>query len=142
MIPLDRLRRLTWSDPVLLVRVGVLVTIIRLALWLRPWPSLLRLVRRLPCTVWASAGPGDFSADRLAWAVRTSSRLVPSATCLTQSLALQCLLTAAGRRCSVEIGVAKNARGEFQAHAWVEHDGTALLSTPAEVTRYARSLTL
>jgi hypothetical protein len=102
----------------------------------------LRLVRWLPFSVLSLPPSRHLSADPLAWAVRTSSRLVPAATCLTQSLALQCVLTTAGRPCRVEIGVAKDARGKFQSHACVEHDGHTLLTTPTEVTRYARLLTL
>lgn len=126
----------------LLIRVGLLVAIIRIALWVRPWPGVLRLVRWLPSSVLSIARSRDFSADDLVWAVATSSRLVPFATCLTQSLALQCVLVTSDRSCRVQIGVAKDARGKFQSHAWVEHDGHPLLSTPVEVMRYARLLTV
>lgn len=142
MSPHGLLGRLGSSGHLLLIRVGLLVAIIRVALWVRPWPDVLRLVRWLPFSVLSFARSRHLSADHLAWVVRTSSRLVPAATCLTQSLALQCVLTTAGRPCRVQIGVAKDARGKFQSHAWVEHDGHTLLSTPVEVMRYARLLTL
>ena len=138
--PLRRFARLPSSERALLLRAGLVVAFIRLVLWTRPWPSVVRFVQVLPPL--PSLGAGPFSADRLAWAVRQSSRLVPAATCLTQSLALQCALTAAGLPSSVEIGVAKEPTGEFQSHAWVEHDGHTLLSPPADVMRYTRLLTL
>ena len=133
--------RLTRADWMLLIRIGLLVVVIRLVLSVRSWPSALRLVRALSAHL-SSVRSRRFSAERLAWAVRHSSRLVPAATCLTQSLALQCALTAAGLSSRVEIGVAKKPGGEFQAHAWVEHAGHTLLSTPAEVQRYLRLLTV
>jgi hypothetical protein len=133
--------RLTPADWVLLVRTGLLVAVIRLVLSVRPWPSALYLVRTLPTRL-SSSKSRRFSPERLAWAVRNSSRLVPKATCLTQSLALQCALTAAGLSSRVEIGVAKEPGGEFQSHAWVEHAGQTLLSPPVEVRRYSRLLTV
>jgi transglutaminase-like putative cysteine protease len=63
---------------------------------------------------------------RLGWAVQKTLRWVPGDTrCLTQSLALTILLTRRGIPSRVIIGV---RTGEtFGAHAWVEHDGQALL---------------
>ena len=133
--------RLTPADCVLLVGTGLLVAVVRLLLWVRSWPSALRLVRALPAHL-PSVRSRGLSAERLAWAVRHSSRLVPAATCLTQSLALQCALTAAGFSSRVEIGVAKEPGGEFQSHAWVEHAGRTLLSRRADVLRYSRLLTV
>ena len=142
LTPVRRFACLTSSDLMLLLHTGVLVAAIRVVLWMRRWPSALWLVQALPFSRLPSPRSRRFSPDRLAWAVRHSSRLVPAATCLTQSLALQCALTAMGLSSSVEIGVAKEACGKFQAHAWVEHDGRTLLSTPAEVLHYSRLLTL
>jgi hypothetical protein len=139
---LGRFAGLPSSDRGLLLRIGLLVAVVRVVLWTRPWPSALRLARALPFSRFYFPRSRQPSADRLAWAVRHSSRLVPAATCLTQSLALQCALTAAGLPSRVEIGVAKSASGEFQSHAWVEHDGHALLSTPTEIQGYSRLLTL
>jgi hypothetical protein len=138
---LRRFARLPSSERALLLRVGLLLAVIRVVLWTRPWPSVLRFVQALPPRL-PRLGAGPFSADRLAWAVGHSSRLVPAATCLTQSLALQCALTAAGLSSRVEIGVAKEPNGEFQSHAWVEHDGHMLLSPPVDVMRYTRLFTL
>lgn len=42
--------------------------------------------------------------------------------CLSRSLALWWLLCRQGIECDLRIGVCKNA-GQFEAHAWVEHQG-------------------
>jgi hypothetical protein len=76
------------------------------------------------------------SVDRLERAVRVASRVVPRATCLTQALALNHLLSRNGYTSIVRIGVAKED-GRFAAHAWVECGGTPLLSSVADVARYA-----
>jgi hypothetical protein len=47
------------------------------------------------------------------------------ATCLEESLTLWHLLRKQGHGAKLRIGVRKKAR-KFEAHAWVEHDGTAL----------------
>src|SRR5262249_26147483 len=101
---LRRFARLPPADRALLLRIGALVAVVRVVLWTRPWPRVLRLVRALPMVLRprheGARGCPDaardwyLSADRATWAVRHASRLVPAATCLTQSLALQCALTA------------------------------------------------
>lgn len=56
---------------------------------------------------------------RIAWAVTTAARFVPKATCLTQALAAQRLLRAAGHPSTIRIGVAREDDGRFLAHAWL-----------------------
>ncbi len=48
-----------------------------------------------------------------------------SITCLQESLLLWYLLQTQGIVAAIRIGVRK-PEGEFEAHAWVEHDGIAL----------------
>jgi hypothetical protein len=121
----------------LLLRAGILLAIYRIALWVVPWN---RMAVSRP-------SPGESRADRpsvqsLESAVRTARRLVPFATCLTQALALHHLLARAGYESSIHIGVAKSVGRGFEAHAWVEHAGVTLLSSPSEVAHYSRLLAL
>jgi hypothetical protein len=127
-----RFMRLSPSERSLLKRVVLLLTAIRIGLFLVPF-SLLRRV------LLAAAIPRDIvhvPVERLVWAVRVASRPVPAATCLTQSLALQFLLACSGRPSTVRIGVIKDGGSGFQAHAWVECAGQTLLDRPEEVARY------
>ena len=133
---LTGLRRLRPPDLLLLATAWLLVARVRLALWLLPWPRLMIVAstrhstrRRRP------------SVERLEWAVRRASRLVPRATCLAQALALNRWLHSQGRESIVQIGVTSDS-GQFAAHAWVEHDGLPLLSSAREIERYSRFLTL
>jgi hypothetical protein len=65
-------------------------------------------------------------ASRLARAVQRTLRLVPAdGRCLMQSLVLTALLARRGIDTKLLIGV--NQGGEFEAHAWVEYCGRALL---------------
>jgi hypothetical protein len=129
-----RLRRLVSLGPseIALLRVAFFMLVrMRIAVWVLPWGWLTApAARSIPML----ARPG---ADRLEWAIRAASRLIPRATCLTQALALQRLLSRYGYRSSVQVG-ARNADGRFGAHAWVEYEGGSLLSSPAEIAAFAR----
>ena len=98
-------RRLIW-------RTVFLVGAVRVALWLVPLRRLGRVTQvfeRLHFSI-----PAELSVSRLEWAVLAASRRVPMASCLTQALALQCLLARSGRFSEVHIGIRKDAVAGFQ----------------------------
>ena len=126
----QRLGSMAPAELALLLHAALLLARFRIALWLLPWRRVLAL---LP----PKAAPTPrFSVHRLEQAVRTASRVTPCATCLTQALALSHLLSRNGYAPFVQIGVA-NEHGRFTAHAWVECGGAPLLSSAADVARYA-----
>jgi Transglutaminase-like superfamily len=87
----------------------------------------LRLQRFAKLQGWATKmGRGAVAVDRLRWAVKVALRLMPSATCLCQALALQRLLARHGHPSELRIGVKKSNSG-FSAHAWLVHDGRVLI---------------
>jgi len=57
-------------------------------------------------------------------------------TCLAESLALWFLLGQQGIPAALRIGVRKKL-GDFEAHAWVECDGTALNQASEQHRHYA-----
>jgi hypothetical protein len=122
----------------LLLRALSLVTLIRLGLWVIPFNPLYRFLGRFFRTQELT----DCSPDRLAWAVHASARRIPCASCLTRALALQLLLGRAGQQSSIQIGIAKDKNGKFEAHAWIEWGGRILLNTPAEIDGYSRLTSL
>jgi hypothetical protein len=92
----------------------------RAALWFLSVDTVRRLSARVAR---GTAG----SAEQLVWAVKTVSRFLPQATCLTQALAAQALLSRSGFPSQVEIGVAKDDLHRLQAHAWVVCYGQVVL---------------
>jgi hypothetical protein len=128
--------RLAW-------RAWRLVAWVRFALWRWPYARVReRLVRRRLASRRASAlwvGDLDVASDpaTLAWAVRTAARRVPFASCLTQALALDALLTEVDLEASVVIGVARRPDGSFEAHAWVEHEGRVLIGGVPDLERFS-----
>jgi hypothetical protein len=116
---LIRFCELSSGDRVLLIRALLVVTVARIALWIGP----VAIARRAAAT--AAIGRRTHAVEDLTRAITVVSRYVPKATCLTQALAVQALLTRCGHRSHVEIGVAKHSR--FEAHAWVMCNGKVVL---------------
>lgn len=131
---LSRFAALPPSRRALLLRSLVVVPAIRLALAVMPLRRVHAYARKA-----AGAGrkPRRAEPDDLAWAVQTVGRRVPGATCLTQALALELLLTRSGHDARVEIGVAR-VNGHFEAHAWVETAAGLRLLEGTEPTRFKK----
>jgi hypothetical protein len=106
-----------FRELLVLLRAAILVSAVRLALWVVSFKKLRCVVNSL--TRVRFRPPNRYSADQLSWAVRSASRYVPRATCLTQALVLHILLRREGLQSTIRIGVRKDA-GHFEAHAWVE----------------------
>jgi hypothetical protein len=73
---------------------------------------------------------------QLAWAVARVSRHVPHASCLTQALALQLLLSRHGWPSRIHLGMGRDTTGAWQAHAWVECEGRVILGENGELGRF------
>jgi len=116
---LRKLAELPGAERWLLAEAALAVVLVRLGLWLLPFRLLRRGIDRLS-TRHAST---HFSPERIAWAVAVVSSYIPAATCLTQALAAQALLSRRGVSARLRIGVAKDPQGQFVAHAWLEHAG-------------------
>ena len=119
--------RLPIHDRLLLAEALLVVWGVRLGLWLLPFSTLSRLAAKFSSASHNPRGSDEEVVRRVAWAVRRSSKLVPSATCLTQALVGQMLLSRAGRSSRLYIGVAKDEAGGLKAHAWLECEGKIVL---------------
>jgi len=132
-----------WALPAnkrrLLLRAVALVAAVRIALWTLPF-RWVRLVAGRSRAV--SPELSTLHVEHLAWAVQAAARRIAGASCLTQALSLQYLMTLAGREAEVHIGVAKDSARGFEAHAWVEHGGAVILGDDGELGRYRPILAL
>lgn len=68
---------------------------------------------------------------KIARFVSVASGFVPRASCLVQALAGECLLRESGFDPSLHIGVKREHSETFEAHAWLEFDGTKVIGGPA-----------
>jgi hypothetical protein len=124
---LRKFLRLPSVERRLLIKAGFLLMGMRLALWLLAFPSLIRLVERLNHSRSEVLATDPLLVEKIAWAVQTSARYIPKATCLTQALAAQILLRRRGFQADLHIGVARDSSKQFQAHAWIVSDGKVII---------------
>ena len=83
-----------------------------------------------------SEGPGIEELKNLAHLADAAANHSPiRPACLTRSLALWWLLRRRGVTGDLRIGVS-NDDGEFEAHAWVEYEGTVINDSVASVQRF------
>jgi hypothetical protein len=94
---------------------------------LRTWQRITTRQRRGPPPAF---GEVAMVVQDVVWAVGLVSRTVPGATCLTQALAAQVLLSRHGCGSRLRIGVARAAAGGLVAHAWLESGGMVVLGGP------------
>jgi hypothetical protein len=83
---------------------------------------------------------GNAAERQIGWAVRVATRCVPDASCLPQALAAQVLLTWYGYASRLHIGVV--LEGRFEAHAWVECNGSIVVGGANESARYTPILAM
>ena len=130
----SRFLRRTPDERSLLVTAALLMAACRVGLWLLSFQRLTALLspsRRHAATAGAARRP-----DQIAWAVCAVSRYVPKATCLVQALTAKVLLERAGYSADLRFGAARNARDEFEAHAWVETAGH-IVTGGSDVERFS-----
>ncbi len=130
MRKLTKFLRLSAAEQFLLLRTVIIVAAIRVGLWVLPFRVVQRFTFRA-----REKKRSRYSVEQFIWAVRATSRYVPRATCLTQAIAAQILLMRAGYDPQVKIGVAKNEKKLFEAHAWLVL-GDKVLIGGMEVERY------
>jgi hypothetical protein len=135
--PLQRYRALDPQSRRIFRRAVVLLPLVRLSLRLRGYGrTYASLQKRLGP---ASEIPASAQADlqKNCRMVRAAVHYLPATfTCLEESLTLWFLLCQRGFQARLRIGV-RNDSGEFEAHAWVEHEGTALNQPEARHQHYA-----
>lgn len=126
MTPATKFWRMPITEKMLRGKTLLHIVAVRLALWVLPFRTVRNLAQRMAVR---SRRPGSrkVGLDRLIYAVVTTSQYVPGATCLTQALAAQILVSRYGYATRLNIGVAKVAPGPFEAHAWLEYDGVVIL---------------
>jgi hypothetical protein len=118
---------LSRQERLLLLRSFMVVSIVRLGLWIFPFPTIMRTLKRLKSRR-LRASCALHTIERLTWAVRVASRYVPQATCLTQGISGKLLIESCiDRDVGLQIGVRLNEQKRIEAHAWIECEGEVVL---------------
>lgn len=98
---------------------------IRIMLWIFHFSTVQNRVQKIACN-YNSTPKNTITMNRLRIMIVAASRYVPRATCLVQALAGYILFSQYGFNTSIKIGVLTE-NGEFEAHAWLEHDEKVVL---------------
>jgi hypothetical protein len=140
----ERLQRFSQLDSEargMFLRAALLLPLIRLSLWIRGFRATQRGLQDFSFFARPKEHISENSTgDRVAIAVRMVNAAAYHGrgrpTCLEKSLTLWWLLRQSGVSSSVRIGARVAERG-FEAHAWVECNGSALDEPSQEHRHYA-----
>ncbi len=139
---MERLRKfnsLPAAERRLLFQSLLLVSAIRLGLWLLTFYKVQRLLRWMTKRRSANSVPhrdGRPTVARIVWSVKVVSRYIPAASCLVQALAAHTLLNRQGYQASLRVGVAKGRQGELRAHAWVACQDNIVIGGAESASRF------
>ena len=107
----------------LLIKSMILIIFIRLSLYLFSFSRVKNISKRFSSSN-KNQKDGETIED-IVWSIRVASIFVPRATCLTQAITGQILLSRYHHPSNLKIGVMKE--DEFEAHAWLEIDDEIIL---------------
>jgi hypothetical protein len=124
------------SNRILLVLTFILLTAIRLGLWLLPFQNLFKMVTSISEGFLNSKAANQVRLNQITWAVNVSTRYMPGgAKCLARALTTQILMKWCGFEPKLRIGVAKNETG-LDAHAWIEYQGRIAIGNLPDLSRF------
>jgi hypothetical protein len=131
-LPRSQLRALTTAF--------ILLSLVRLGLWLIPFQRLYDwLKQRSQATAGTRVMPS--STDRpvrlVTWAVETSSEyMLGQPKCLAKALCVFFLLRRRGIDPVLRLGVMKEENSRLAAHAWIEVQGQVVIGALPNLTEY------
>ena len=123
------------GESFLIFRMALWVSLLSLAVKLRPLPRALELIAAKPKT--PAGNPVESSAEtmnRLACAMDLLLRtdlFVFKPICWKRAAVLHRYLTLSGIDSRIVFGVRRGAQGEVDGHAWLEANGAPILETTA-----------
>ena len=127
MYKVNKFLSLPFGRKKLLAQSLLLIWLIRIGLWTFSFERLNKWL--FSCDSEMSNGKTENwnEIEIISDAVRSSSRYVPRASCLTQAFAVAILLRRRGQHSQLKIGVNKDANEKFTAHAWIEINGQIII---------------
>jgi hypothetical protein len=109
---------------------------LRISLCVAPFPTLRCTLERVTRFMPTVSTNRSALLSRVTWAIESAARFVPRASCLAQALAAQALLARRAKPTSLYIGVTRNERSKFEAHAWVECENRIVVGGAESQGRY------
>ncbi|MGF7119199.1 lasso peptide biosynthesis B2 protein [Methanobacterium oryzae] len=109
--------KLNLDEQILLTRTLFLMWKIRLMLWILPFSYTKNFFLRNNEN---KSNESNYDVQKLVWAVEVSSIFVLKATCLVKAITGKILLSNENYDSRIKIGVLKDNKNNFEAHAWLE----------------------
>jgi len=112
------------QTPISILQYGralVVLILIRLGLSLFGFKRLERFMPHV------GRKAGSLNPWQISWSIKRTARYVPWASCLTQGIALQYLLSRHGESTVMCVGVKPDNQGKFTAHAWLLLDNQIII---------------
>src|SRR6056297_846923 len=101
------------------------VVIVRIGLWVTTYQRIYGwLVRPCPHDPQPER---EHTVARIVHAVERMARLIPDATCLTQTISAQAVLSWKGIPSTISMGLRKGSEDDLRAHAWLVWNGRIVL---------------
>ena len=128
-----KLSQLSWFERLLALRVVALLVLIRVGLWMLPFRRVQAFAKWTGKKV---SSRSRLTPEQLTSLVSVGAEYVPGASCLTQALVAQAMLSRFGYEPIVRIGVAREAGSGFEAHAWIEYEGRVIIGQVGKLERF------
>ncbi len=126
---------LSFEEKALIVRASCWLLFFRIGLFVAPTGLAKKWVRKGELCESVNPSVDGPAIHDIVRAIRRCKAYVPYATCLTQALTARKMLSRHGYDAVLKIGVARS-EGLFEAHAWVEVDGSVVLGRQPYHSRY------
>jgi Transglutaminase-like superfamily len=122
----------------LLISTFILLTLVRLGLWLLSFKTLQKLLSSISKAKPQYQEKHQISIDEITWAVEVSSLYTPGVKCLARALTCQVFMSRQGYESNLCIGVAKGEAGDLKAHAWLESRGQVVIGNVTDFSDFSQ----
>jgi hypothetical protein len=133
---LQKFNRLSRREKLLFLQTLLVLATVTLGLRALPWLKLQRLLLKMANWHARSAVRRRVSLQSISRSIRAASHYIPKATCLPQALTAQHLLVWNNYPANFQIGVAKDANGKLEAHAWVTSQNKIIVGGEQTTSRF------
>jgi hypothetical protein len=136
MNQLQKFHRLGGREKLLFLQAMLVLASVTLGLRALPWLKLQHLLLKMANWHARSAVRHEVSLLSISRSIRAASHYIPKATCLPQALTAQHLLIWNRYPADFQIGVAKDANGKLEAHAWVTSQNKIIVGGERTTNRF------
>jgi hypothetical protein len=133
---LQKFNQLSIPEKLLFLQTMFVLASVTLGLRAIPWLKLQSFLLQLANWHVPSVARRRVSPRSITRSIRAASHYIPKATCLPQALTAQHLLIWNGYPADFQIGVAKDANGKLEAHAWVTSQNKIIVGGEQTINRF------